>query len=698
MPLLVTERVPTAGASNGQAAAAGLWDALDTTQCGQPEVVGDFLRSVAPGGSIVDLGCWNGSIAALAATCVEGGGAPWTSYVGVDVVPAAVQRFAALHGGRPRTNAVVGDVRALPLGDDSADVVLCLFVLQDMEGYRPDGLRVLREIARIARPGARLLFGLTVHALHEEDTHYVVKKLRREGIPEKPTHHWHGPEFLRALRASGLLLTDVHGFGPNERGYVELYVQAEAGPHPAAPETAVPVGLQPAASPLYVDYVERFERVAPLFAHDFRDPASFERAASAATARDLPREAVAEVLLDQHAVFAGGAGARANVERLQDREAVAVVTGQQPALFGGPVYNLYKAATAVRLARHLEATTGRPHVPVFWIANDDHLLAAVDHVHAVADDGSLVRVAWEHGRRHATEPLARIRLDEAVDRAVELLTRISTSPTASLAAATFVAGERLSDCFGRFLSAVFAHDGLVVVDPSDTRLRRLGVPRLAAELDFPSPSAVAAGTSTAWLTERGYPAQVALRKDRLGLFHGSAQRFRVRASESGCQVERGAAELPWDGVRAMMSAAPHDFSPNVVLRPLYQDALFATAAYVAGPGEVAYFAQLRPVYARFGLPMPVVYPRKSATVLTARARHELDAAGLTVADVFREQRALGADAFEATDRRWLHALLVPGGRPQERVLGAACLPVEEALENLSLETLDHQVIEPSARA
>src|SRR3954447_7349962 len=128
MPLIASRRVPTAGASNGEAAAAGLWQALDTVHCGHPEIVSDFLSTVERGGRIVDLGCWNGSIAALAATCLEGGNGAWASYVGIDLVPAAARHFNSLHADRPRTVAVAGDVRALPLPDQCADVVLGLFV------------------------------------------------------------------------------------------------------------------------------------------------------------------------------------------------------------------------------------------------------------------------------------------------------------------------------------------------------------------------------------------------------------------------------------------------------------------------------------------------------------------------------------------------------------------------------------------
>src|SRR5690242_4373943 len=106
MPTLAAERVPTAKASNSRAAAAGLWDALDTVRCGHPEIVSGFLAGLAPYGNVVDLGCWNGSIAELAAGCVKEG--EWLSYVGVDVVEEAVDRFNARHVDRPRTNAILG--------------------------------------------------------------------------------------------------------------------------------------------------------------------------------------------------------------------------------------------------------------------------------------------------------------------------------------------------------------------------------------------------------------------------------------------------------------------------------------------------------------------------------------------------------------------------------------------------------------
>jgi SAM-dependent methyltransferase len=227
----VVPRAATARESNAAAARRGFWAALDTVHSGRPHAVREFFESLPPDRRIVDVGCWNGGVAALAASSIGGGSprdeatrAPWRSYVGVDLVEEAVAEFRRAHALRPRTDAVSGDVRTLPLEDASADVVLCLFVLQDLEGHRDDGLRALSELARIACPGARLLIGLTVHSTREEETFYVVRKLRREGIPEKPTHHWRRADFLAAVRDAGFRTTRIDEFGPNEQGFVEVYL------------------------------------------------------------------------------------------------------------------------------------------------------------------------------------------------------------------------------------------------------------------------------------------------------------------------------------------------------------------------------------------------------------------------------------------------------------------------------------------
>lgn len=456
----------------------------------------------------------------------------------------------------------------------------------------------------------------------------------------------------------------------------------------------IPVRLLPGAPKLFVDYVSDFGRVSDLFEHDFRDPDALARAGHTAAARELPRDGVADVLLAQNRLFGSVPAAMRNIDRLRDPNAVAVVTGQQPALFGGPLYNLYKALTAVRLAQALEEQTGRPHVPVFWIANDDHGLASVDHINVLREGGELERVAWQHSMPRVVQPIAVVRLDGAVVEALDHLAESAAGASLrgdvlEVLSDCFRAGERLSDSFARLLSSLFGRDGLVLVDPSAPELRRLGMPMLAAELSFPSPATEAAREATTELSARGYPVQVPLRDDRLNLFYGRSERFRLRCGTEGFQISHRSGLVDAAALRSSFHAAPEQFSPNVLLRPLYQDALFPTAVYVAGSSEIAYFAQLKPVYARFGIPMPVVHPRLSVTLVNSGAHSLLAGSGLGIEDVW-------AGRAESSS---LRSCLLPDGQPQERVLGLVHALLESGLEfvahvgsQVSPFEFDHQVV------
>jgi bacillithiol biosynthesis cysteine-adding enzyme BshC len=464
------------------------------------------------------------------------------------------------------------------------------------------------------------------------------------------------------------------------------------------PET-IPIGLLPGAPRLFVDYVTDFPRVGDLFEHDFRDREAFVGAARAAVSRELPREEVANVLTVQNRLFGSGDRALGNIERLRDRDAVAVVTGQQPGLFGGPLYNLYKAVTAVRLAEHLELETGGPHVPVFWVESDDHQVAEIDHVHILDADGRLERVSWPRRTSRRIQPISALRFDEKIGSALERIAEVGRGyphldVVLGLLAESFRAEERLTDAFARLLASLFAPAGLVLVDPTDPGLRRLGIWRLRDELAFPSPTTEAARTAVDEIEARGYDIQVPLRDDRLNLFWGRSERFRVRCGADGFQVDSRSGKVDVAELRSRFDSELEQFSPNVLLRPLYQDALLPTVAYVAGPSEVAYFAQLKAVYSRFGIPMPVIYPRKSITLLNDRTRSLLDGDENRVEEVWKR----GGLASP-----WLSRVLLPDGQPQERMLGilqglleCGLDIVETVLTGLTLLEFDHQLLDVPA--
>ena len=371
-------------------------------------------------------------------------------------------------------------------------------------------------------------------------------------------------------------------------------------------------------------------------------------AADAAARASSParRAAVADVLAEQNLAWGAGAETLALVDRLRDERSVAVVTGQQLGLFAGPLYTVYKALSAVRAAAHVEAVTGRPAVPVFWLADEDHDFAEVRG--AVFTDGPRVRFAtYDDGRPldGPRPPVGRIVLDEAAlaETFAALERALPDGPhreqALALARDAYRPGRTIRDAFAVLLRALAP--GLVLMSADDARLKRLAAPVLEREAGEWRETARVLADQSARLVAAGFHAQI--EPSPLGLFwiDDAGIRRPVDPLDAGGVTLRGTA-VRWTEAEfhTRVARTPERVSPNVVLRPLVQDTLLPTAVYVAGPGEAAYYAQLAPVYARFGVPMPAVVPRLSLTLVEPGVRKTLDRYGLSVPDVGGDVQAL----------------------------------------------------------
>ncbi len=360
------------------------------------------------------------------------------------------------------------------------------------------------------------------------------------------------------------------------------------------------------------------------------------RAAAEAAAEAAHRDAVADVLAEQNRAWGQGHDATlAQIEQLRQPDSVAVVTGQQLGLFAGPLYTVYKALSAVRYAARLEAETGRPAVPVFWLADEDH---DYDEVRAATfTDGDRVRsVAYDAGLGANRPPVGRIVLDAGrlTDTLAALGDALPDGPhRASVLDAVrdaYRPGVSLRDAFARLL--VRLAPGLVLVSVDDARLKRLAAPLVARELHEWEATHAALVAQTEALAAAGFHAQIAPTPVNVFWIDDEGARRPLDPAAGGFAV-RGDSPERTSVWLDRLAASPERFSPNVVLRPLVQDALFPTAAYVAGPGETAYYAQLTPVYARFGVPMPVIEPRLSVSLVEPGVAKVLDRYGLGVPDV-----------------------------------------------------------------
>jgi bacillithiol biosynthesis cysteine-adding enzyme BshC len=411
----------------------------------------------------------------------------------------------------------------------------------------------------------------------------------------------------------------------------------------------------PGSNPLFLDYVEHFDRVREFYRWDPRDGAAAAALAAALAARAYPRAELARILADQNARWGAGPAALRNAERLADPSALAVLTGQQTGLFGGPAFTLYKAATAAGVAAAYEAQLGRPVVPVFWMLSEDHDLPEADHV-TLLDAGHRPTIVRLGAQDAAGFMPANLALGPAIAQplaeAAALLpdTEFKANVLDELARC-YAPGETLASAFARWMARLAREWGVVLLDAAHPRLKALARPILEGELQRAPATSRAILEISARLESRGYRPQVVVREDGANVFWLDGGRWPIRRLAGGLCAQRGGDLTPLDPE----AADPAVLSPNVALRPVVQDALLPTLAYIGGPAELAYFAQLGPAYAGFAVPMPLILPRAALTLVEPRsldllARHNLTVSALRaeaealVSSILRQDRAA---AFEA---------------------------------------------------
>jgi bacillithiol biosynthesis cysteine-adding enzyme BshC len=325
----------------------------------------------------------------------------------------------------------------------------------------------------------------------------------------------------------------------------------------------------------------------------------------------------------------------ASLELLAQPGTVAVVTGQQVGLFSGPCYTVYKALTAVRIARTL-TDRGIPAVPVFWLATEDHDFAEVNHCWVFDQDNRPAKVQTRRAPVFEQPVGNAVLSSPPVDELREALREFPFGDeVCDMVADAYQPGRTMGEAFSALLKRLLAPYDLIHVDPMEPALRRLAAPALRDTV-------LAAPELTASLLERnsalaaaGYHAQVHIEEQTSLVFLlENGRRLALRRHEDG-YVRNGrrftAAEL---------AERAAELSPNALLRPVVQDSLLPTAAYVGGPAEIAYLAQSEVLYRNLLGRMPVAFPRSGFTLLDSRSRKLMARYGLSLADFFHGEDVL----------------------------------------------------------
>lgn len=341
--------------------------------------------------------------------------------------------------------------------------------------------------------------------------------------------------------------------------------------------------------------------------------------------------------------------------------AAAVVTGQQAGLFLGPLFTIYKAASAIANARAVSSETGRPVVPIFWLQNEDHDLPEIARAFVPSATGGAREIVLP------ADPASRVSvshrfLPAEVRGAIDVLrAELGSLPHAAEHLARierhYRAGAGWSAAFGGMLAEIFSREGLLFFDPDDEVMARHAAPiHRRALIDAEQIAGALIERSTALPKT-----QVHVRPGApLSFFHpqgAGGPRFRLAPIEGGAfELVGGEGRFAKADLLAALERDPRSFSSSALLRPLVQDSLLPSVAYVGGPAEVAYFAQIEPLYAFFGRSMPRVVPRAKLRIVEEKTRRILSRLGLELPDASLPEanilaRVRGAAELEPSELR-----------------------------------------------
>ncbi len=433
----------------------------------------------------------------------------------------------------------------------------------------------------------------------------------------------------------------------------------------------------PGGSRLVDGFVSLESEAMHFYPGSYRDPASYVGKAGEVDGRfdRAARERAASYI---HAPTEVGRG---RLQRMIEEGGYFVTTGQQPGLLGGPLYTLYKALTAVRLAEELEGIVQRPVLPLFWIASEDHDWEESSHTFTLDLENEPRRLELPYPGSLPDQPLHRLPLGDSVEGILEELagTLPDTDFSAGyleMARSSYPRDATLPQGFGRVLEQLLEPFHMLFVRADQPDLKRESLSLMLSELDRGAENEALLLRNSRSLQSAGFHVQVPILEGSVNLFlEGKQGRERVLRSDDGFALRHSREPLDLASLVERVEADPSLLSPNVLLRPVVESAAFPVISYVGGPGEIAYFAQLGDYFKSFGIHPPVVFPRFSVTVVESKIQKVMDKFGLSVQDLRRPHHELAGEIAreEMPDdiQRALGEIRGAIGKGSGEILGAA---------------------------
>ena len=394
-------------------------------------------------------------------------------------------------------------------------------------------------------------------------------------------------------------------------------------------------------SELYSDYLNDYQKVGQFFQTDFHSIQNVSAVTERVKHQSQHRAMLVEVLTEQNRQFGCSEKTLEHIRSLADETTFAVVTGQQVGILGGPLYTMYKTITAIKLTKQLNDTFPQyKFVPVFWLEGEDHDFEEVNNVGLLNSEHQPMKIEYLINGKPLEKNIGAVGellLDDSVTGFFEQIERTLHNsefkqPLLDQLRNIYASGSTLNTSFAKFLNVFFDEAGLVFISSNDKRLKQLLIPIFQKEIqEYPRVSQLIIQQS-AELEDR-YHAQIKTKALNLFLFHKGG-RYLIEPRENDFSLKGTRHYFTKEELIRIATETPELLSPNVALRPICQDTLLPTVAYVGGPSEIAYFAQLKSVYEYFDLAMPVIYPRASITIIEEKLERILEKYELQLIEFF----------------------------------------------------------------
>ncbi|MDG1262505.1 MAG: bacillithiol biosynthesis cysteine-adding enzyme BshC [Flavobacteriales bacterium] len=385
--------------------------------------------------------------------------------------------------------------------------------------------------------------------------------------------------------------------------------------------TFIPYIEDSTANPTFKRLLEKDERLASLVT-GFPHFSELKKLADKRAMQASHRAILVDELLRQNSRTASESSL-ANIEALRSQSTFSVTTGHQLNIFSGPAFFIYKIAHTISLANELTAKLENNQVvPIYWMASEDHDLEEINHFYAYKE-----KLLWDEPYAGAVGRMPVAKLNSVLQQWKEVMRWEDENPRYQLFS-SYVKQDNLAEATRFLVNELFGKHGIVVLDADSKELKSLFVPNMVQEITERA-GQKELSTLENYLEEVYLKTQIHARD--INLFYLTEQ-DRLRLTHEGDEVVTVGGAHRWtkDELLVQLAEHPDRFSPNVVLRPVYQEVILPNLAYIGGPGELSYWLQLKPLFDRMNVSYPVLMPRNGATILAAHQVKKLNKLNIDV--------------------------------------------------------------------